>query len=77
MELHDAVVQDVLTVVDEPNNYHYVIPLVTGTCTTEPVALEPEKCEKWFWHDWSKPLPEPVMAGLAQAKAKGINPFAR
>lgn len=29
----------------------------------EPRVMEPDKCENWEWHSWSK-LPSPLMKGL-------------
>lgn len=30
----------------------------------EPKVMEPEKCEKWIWHDIREPIPEPFFLPL-------------
>ncbi|VDI34532.1 nucleotide triphosphate diphosphatase NUDT15-like isoform X1 [Mytilus galloprovincialis] len=64
----------------EKENYHYVTVFVQGEVDTavqsEPVNLEPDKCEGWQWLDWDNFVPaNKCFRPLEMVITQGYNPF--
>jgi 8-oxo-dGTP diphosphatase len=54
---------------------HYVTLFMLATSDAgEPVALEPDKCDRWAWFAWDA-LPAPLFLPIEQLRAKGFDPF--
>ena len=54
---------------------HYITLFMTADFDSGEVkAMEPHKCEKWEWFEWSK-LPEPLFMPLQSLIKLNFNPF--
>lgn len=54
---------------------HYVVIFMLADWVSgEAQVMEPDKCECWEWHEWDS-LPEPLMLGLQDLKARNLNPM--
>lgn len=55
---------------------HYVTLFVLADWVRgEAQVLEPEKCERWEWREWTN-MPEPLFLPIRHLRKQGFNPFA-
>ncbi len=57
----------------EEGKHYITIFLITDT-KEEPIAREPELCEKWEWFSWYD-LPKPLFLPIQNLLKQGFNPF--
>jgi 8-oxo-dGTP diphosphatase len=58
-------------------NEHYItIFMRSDYVSGNPEVMEPEKCEKWEWHEWGN-LPQPLMLPIVNLIKQGYSPFER
>jgi 8-oxo-dGTP diphosphatase len=59
----------------EEEQKHYVTLFVVADYVSgDIVAREPEKCERWEWHEW-KDLPQPLFQPVQNLLKTGFEPF--
>ena len=59
----------------EAEDKHYItLYIKVEVEDSEPIVMEPDKCESWDWYEWDK-IPKPYMSGLKNLIDEGFNPF--
>ncbi|MBI2128979.1 NUDIX domain-containing protein [Candidatus Woesearchaeota archaeon] len=54
---------------------HYVtLFIVSEYASGEAIVMEPDKCEKWEWFEWSK-LPQPLFLPIQNLLKQNFSPF--
>ena len=60
---------------DEANCHYVTLYAIGDSLTGDAQVLEPEKCEKWAWFEWSR-LPQPLFLPIQNLLKLGYDPFA-
>ena len=58
----------------EKEKKHYVTLYMLASTSGEPRLMEPEKCERWQWFNWSE-LPSPLFIPLQNLLKQNYDPF--
>jgi len=73
LEVRDIVQGPITNDLFLDENKHYItISMIAQHDQGEPKALEPEKCEDWYWFDLSK-LPSPLFLPFANLLKQGFD----
>jgi 8-oxo-dGTP diphosphatase len=62
-------------VFEEERKHYVTLFVVADYVSGDIVAGEPEKCERWEWHEW-KDLPQPLFLPVQNLLKTGFDPFA-
>lgn len=58
----------------EENKHYITLFFIADYDGGEAKVMEPDKCEKWDWFEWSK-LPEPLFSPIKNYLEQGFSPF--
>jgi 8-oxo-dGTP diphosphatase len=60
--------------ISEKEGTHYITVFMGADLESgEPKVMEPDKCERWEWHEWDK-MPEPLFLPILNLLKKGYRP---
>ncbi len=74
--LPKAVLWKAVNTIYQHEQKHYVVLTMLADMPTgqEAKAIEPEKCDGWYWFDWST-LPSPLLPGIEILVDSELNPM--